>query len=323
MGAGKARHSLFTLHSSLFTYIEETYLNKADRNHNRQKDNNGGRRAAVIEAIKSFLNKAYRNNIAALSGQSAFFLILSFIPLVMFVFAMFSIITGKSPDLLQIDERYRELPPVQAVYTYLLDAVERSTSGTAIVTAILALWSAGRGLYSITDGIARIYRLPRRLWILRRVYAMGYTAVLIVMFILSFALTALDVYWSNYLADALALSGAARTLVIIGEHLFAAAAEFFFLTLALRIFLRPKVQEKRYTRFKALAPGMLFTVVGWTLLDRGVRLYLTYCSTSSLYGSLGTVAVLMSEVYFAMMILLYGVQMNYIYRDRFAGSIRL
>ena len=294
-------------------------MNKADQNHSNQYDPSvKGKLSSRIGAVKEFMNKAYRNNISALSGQSAFFLILSLVPLVMFVFAMFSVVTGKSPELFAIPAQYADIPLVKTLYDYLLDAIQRSTSGTAIITAILALWSAGRGLYSITDGIARIYRLPRQLWLVKRVYAMGYTAILIVMFLISLALTALDVYLSNYLADALALSGWVHTLITAGEYLFGALIELFFLTLALKLFLRRKVQEKRYTRFRALIPGMLFTVVGWGLLSWGVRLYLTYFSTSSLYGSLGTVAILMTEVYFSMMILLYGVQLNYLYREKFS-----
>ena len=275
--------------------------------------------SSFIDGIKNLLNKGYRNNISALSGQSTFFLILSIIPLVMFVFAMYSVLTGKTPQALEIPEQYRDIPLISTVYKYLYDAAQRSTSGTAIITAVLALWSAGRGLFSITDGISRIYRLPQKMWLVRRLSSMGYTAIMLVIFLLSFALLAGDVYFSNVLADSHELSEGLRTLIPIAEYLFAAAVELFILTLALKLFLRRKV-DKRYTTFRALLPGMLFTVAGWCLLEWGVRLYLTYFSTSSLYGSLGTVAILMTEIYFSMMILLYGVQLNFLNRERFSSS---
>ena len=122
-------------------------------------------------------NKA--DNVSAIAAQSAFFIILSFVPFVMFAFSLISIIFGKKTVDLPNDRL-----PTEDIRTFIAgiiqNAVNRSSSGTTIITALISLWSAGRGLYIMTDGITRIYRLPdKQLWLIKRVYAMGYTAIML------------------------------------------------------------------------------------------------------------------------------------------------
>ena len=44
----------------------------------------------IIEQVKYFLDKCSDDNISAIAGQSAFFIILSFVPFLMFAFAILS-----------------------------------------------------------------------------------------------------------------------------------------------------------------------------------------------------------------------------------------
>ena len=144
---------------------------------NRQKSKH-----SLFTQIKYILDKSYRDNIPALAGQSAFFLLLSAIPLILFVFSMLSLLTGKdlkAEDFAAI-QMQGMVPYFDKLINYIVDSVRKATSGTAIITAIVMLWSAGKGMYCITDGILRVYRIPNnKFWLLRRIYAMGYTIVML------------------------------------------------------------------------------------------------------------------------------------------------
>lgn len=276
----------------------------------------------VIAHVKAFLDKSRDDNVAALSGQSAFFLLLSIIPLIMFACALILILTGRtitSEGFLNKVNVDISNPIINAFRLYIVEAAERATSGTVVITVVMTLWSAGRGMYCITEGISRIYRLPNKhFWLSKRIFAMGYTLVMLVMFALGLFIIIINLLVSISFESWLGGNVFFKNLLAVINPIFFGLIQLFIMTFALKLFLIRKVEDKRYRRFRALLPGMLFTVAGWYVLSWGVSLYIRYFSASSIYGSLGTIAVIMIWIYFMMYILLYGVQLNYIYRDRFS-----
>ena len=278
--------------------------------------------AVIISHVRHFLDKSYRDNISALAGQSAFFILLSVVPCILFVFSIFSMLTGQTPDTLTIPET--DLPKESALYPYFTaflsfvnDSVQSSGSSTTIITAIVTLWSAGKGMYCITEGVSRVYRLPnRRFWLFKRIYAMGYTLVMMLIVLLCVVVMAFDVFFAGAVTQLWGDGGAKWAVEFL---LFIALALLLavMLTLALKLYLRGKIKSKQYRTVRALFPGMALTVIAWNVLTVGVMIYIRYFATSSVYGSLSTVFMLMIWIYFMVYILLYGVQLNYIYRKQF------
>ena len=259
-------------------------------------------------------NKA--DNVSAIAAQSAFFIILSFIPFIMFAVSLLSLLFGKKT----VEVPY-EILPTDDIRTFvsgiIQNAVNRATSGTTIITAIISLWSAGRGLYIITDGITRIYRLPdKQLWLIKRIYAMGYTAIMLTVLLLIIGVLSLGIILNtklNEFMDNLLPQWLSTFTIYILSHLLI----ILFMTLALKVYLTCKKADKKYCSFRALLPGSVITVVGWDVLNYGVKIYTKYFATSSVYGSLGTVAVMVMLIYFLMYVLLCGIQINFIYADIF------
>ena len=274
----------------------------------------------LFTQIKYILDKSYRDNIPALAGQSAFFLILSAIPLILFVFSMFSLLTGK--DIKASDFPFipaqDAFPYADKLVNYIVESVRKATSGTAIVTAIVMLWSAGKGMYCITDGILRVYRIPNnKFWLLRRVYAMGYTVVMLLILLVGLLIVLANIFLASSLT---VLLGGGRqihwiTLALL-QFLFS-LVQTVLMAWALKLFLRNKV-KRSYTTMRALIPGMLFTVITWKVLTFGIVYYLRHFAVASVYGSLAGVFMVMIWGYFLTYLLLYGIQINFVYRHEFS-----
>ncbi|HBE15787.1 MAG TPA: hypothetical protein DCY72_06040 [Ruminococcaceae bacterium] len=274
----------------------------------------------LFTQIKYILDKSYRDNIPALAGQSAFFLILSAIPLILFVFSMFSLLTGK--DIKASDFPFipaqDAFPYADKLVNYIVESVRKATSGTAIVTAIVMLWSAGKGMYCITDGILRVYRIPNnKFWLLRRVYAMGYTVVMLLILLVGLLIVLANIFLASSLT---VLLGGGRqihwiTLALL-QFLFS-LVQTVLMAWALKLFLHNKV-KRSYTTMRALIPGMLFTVITWKVLTFGIVYYLRHFAVASVYGSLAGVFMVMIWVYFLTYLLLYGIQINFVYRHEFS-----
>lgn len=275
----------------------------------------------VTAHVNHFLKKSSRDNIPALAGQSAFFLILSAIPMLLFAFSIFSILTGKDIELSDFSEITDQdvFPFVKTLLEYVIDSVHRTTSGTAIISAVVMLWSAGKGMYCITDGILRVYHIPNnRFWIFKRIYAMGYTLVLLLMFLLGLIVMMINSIFAGAIdmlaGDVTHIYLLVRILMIVAFGLF----QSVIMTVALMLFLRSRTKKPAYHSFRALYPGMLLAVIAWNGLTIGVVFYIRHFAVSSIYGSLASVFVAMIWVYFMMYILLYGIQLNYIYRRQFS-----
>ncbi|MBQ7217932.1 MAG: YihY/virulence factor BrkB family protein [Ruminococcus sp.] len=275
--------------------------------------------ASPIRHIRRVLKKNNSDNISAMAGQSAFFVMMSVVPLIMFVLSLLSLLLGNSEEItLKVPDGASALRTViTEFFISLVNNSRKSGAIPAIVTIILALWSAGKGMYIITDGISRIYRLRQKhTWLLRRVFAMIYTIVLLFMFILSGALIIFNTYVENFIGEAFRFFPYSTQILYGLRYVILTVIQVLFLTLALKLYLMRKVKDKRFTKFRVLLPGTIFTAVSWGILSWGVNFYTTHF-TSSIYGSMGTVIILMIQLYFMMYLLLGGIQINYIYRHAF------
>ncbi len=270
----------------------------------------------LIGHIKHFLAKNKRDNIPAIAGQSAFYVVLSFVPFLMFLFAVISIVSG--PDNL-VSEASRLLSGQNNSFIVnVINEAYNLAGSAAIYTIVIALWSAGKGMYSVTDGITRIYGLTdRHFWAVKRFFAMGYTAVMILVMTILFLTTTVLSIAEGFIEPYI------KSFPLILELLYAFRYVILFLllvvlmTLALKLYLRRRLEDRRYAKFRVLLPGMALTALSWILLSIGFSVYSKYFGGSSVYGTMGTLVIALMWVYFSLYILLCGIQINYIYRKAF------
>ena len=65
----------------------------------------------LIFHITRFLKKSDRDNVNAMAAQSAFFLILSVIPFMLFAFSVFTMLTGLNVNNIKLSEMDTEVFP--------------------------------------------------------------------------------------------------------------------------------------------------------------------------------------------------------------------
>ncbi len=269
----------------------------------------------LIGNIKHFLRKNSRDNISAIAAQSAFFIILSFVPFALFTLSVFSNF-GISKDLL---ENYLKLGIIDDEAYYLnsfLNELYPNAAGIAITTIILALWSSGKGLFAITEGIRVIYRLPNRYnWFVKRLFSMGYTFVMFLALIVALGGMVVTEICDEIISPIIEQLPAVVGMLYALRYLIVFAIVVLLIAFALKMYLRRRVNDKRFAKFRLQLPGAVFTALCWIVLSMGIRIYVKYFNGFSIYGSLGTFAMLMVWIYFSMYAFLCCIQFNYIYRE--------
>lgn len=174
------------------------------------------------------------------------------------------------------------------------------------VTAVVAMWSAARGILAITSGFNCIYRCEEtRNYFVLRIRSSAYTllmlvAVVFAMLLIVFSEQRLEFLGNNFpvvkiLVDAL---GEIRYMLVLLVEL-------------LMFMLMYKLLPNRQGHLFWQIPGALFAAVGWSGFSYFFSTYVDrFSNMSYMYGSLTTVIVFMLWLYFCMYILLLGAGIN-------------
>jgi membrane protein len=173
-----------------------------------------------------------------------------------------------------------------------------ATSGKVTFGLIAAIWSASVGISAVQDTLNAVYKLEdRRSFFRARLYAIGLTILLSVIFTLCLA--------------SLLAGDVSATLChhFIARHAMAvAAAAAARLTVAVTYYWAP---DLRCRCWHWLTPGGLVGIVGWLAASLGLRIYLHFFdSYSTTYGSLGAVIILLTWFYISGLMLLLGAEIN-------------
>ena len=175
----------------------------------------------------------------------------------------------------------------------------RSTTGTLIsISAITALWSAGKGFYGLCTGLNAIYGVREtRSWLQMRVISMGYTFAFLLVLVLSLLLHMSGsklLSWLPVWERLIRL----RFFLLLGLQTLLFAALFTVL---------PNVR----IRFRETMPGAFFAALGWQIFSNLYSLYTEhFAGLSGVYGSVYGVALSMLWVYFCVSILFYAAALN-------------
>lgn len=263
----------------------------------------------LIGTAVSFMDKCKRDKINAYAAQSAFFIILSIIPFLM-VFSSLIRYTSISQGMLLIIIR-RVLPEyVSPFLVNLVSEVYNRSAGIISVTAVAAIWSAGKGVQYMTDGLNSVNDLEEtRNWFVLRFWAVVYTAgfmiaVLFTLLVLVFgnSLQMLAAEYVPFLEKAVSLLSHFRGLLML------AILIFFFDVIFTAL-------PNRKLKLKSQLPGAVICGVAWYLFSFGLSIYVDYFNGFSMYGSLTTIVLIMLWLYICMYIMMMSAEVNVVFND--------
>lgn len=262
----------------------------------------------IIKAVMDFLDALKVDSISAYSAQAAFFVIISAFPLTMLLLTLIKYLPyfqDGGTAMIEFDMLPRDLNVF--INEMLYEIVEKSSGTVLSVSAVTALWSASKGVYSIMTGLTAAYSLEEsRSFIKMRFLSIIYTIFILVMIIaaLGFLVFGNSIY--HALIDFLPL--AAENVRIISTGLkwlvgFGVLVLFF-------VVMYIAMPNRKSTIFQEL-PGALVSAVGWIGFSYLYSFYIdNFSNYANVYGSLTAVVLLMLWLYFCMYIMLLGAEVN-------------
>ena len=252
--------------------------------------------------ILGFIERNMQDHVNAYAAQAAYFMILSFIPFVLFLTTMIRY-TDLTYNMLSEGIRSVVPPNLQDFVMQLVSEVYNRNAAIMPVSLILALWSAGKAIQSMINGLNTVYHVSEnRNWFVIRGYAVFYTILFGLALVGSFSLLVIGSHMQKMILRSFPFL---EFLFIGGRSILVTVALFLIF-----VFLY-KVLPNREASFKSQMGGALIAAVIWTVFSDLFSLFFTlFPATFNMYGSLTALIVVMMWLYFCMIFFMLGAEIN-------------
>lgn len=279
-----------------------------------------GKALDAFNIINDGINEINNNHLFAFSAQASFFVIISAVPLIMLMITLLqAYLPISKADLLQVMYDFLPAEFVELSNGVIDEIYSQISVSITAVTAIALLWSASRGIKSISLGMQAIYDTPKkRGYFLSVLFSLIYTVVLIAMVFACAVILVFGKYLITLIYEAF------PNLPDIFSLLYSLRMMIFFVVLTLLFTTAYKFLSADKYKLRRHIPGAAFASLGWIVFSWAYSIYIAnFSNISYIYGSLAALILLMLWLYFCMTILLLGAQINvWISEKRFNSRIK-
>lgn len=260
----------------------------------------------TLEKIILFIIKIGNDDIFALASQLAYYLILSFFPLII------SIMTLVGFSNLNADEVLISLSTLLPDTVYALinqtivEIINTQNVGLLGASIAITIWSASSGFRAVIKGINKAYNIKeRRSYIKRAMVAIFFTLALMIIIVLTLSALVFGKIIGDYITRFLPFEHIISIIWNITRY----GIVLFMMVLVFAGIYRYTPSKK--IPWKEVIPGSIFSSLGWIIVSLAFSYYINNIANYSiLYGSLGAVFILMTWLYLTSIILILGAEIN-------------
>lgn len=258
------------------------------------------------------------DHVGAYAAQSAYFFMLCMIPIILILLTIVRYTPVTKADIMTAV--IQVFPKsVNSMITSIVNQVYNQSVGIISFTVIMAMWSAGKGVLSMSTGLNCVYGCKEtRNYLYLRLRATFYTVlfllVIILLLVLSVFGNSLTIFIERHFPI---VSGVADRLM--SARIVVTPAVLIMFWLFVYKFL-PNRKEKLLRQL----PGAIVATIGWMSVSWVFSVYLDiFEGFSSMYGSLTTIVLIMLWLYCCMYSVLIGAEVNVLLYDKiFTGKVK-
>lgn len=256
--------------------------------------------------FKALLNNIKEDKVPDLGAQATFYLVLALFPFFIF---LLSVLQYTPLDYATIVTNIEGLLPEQAQELIFgtIEEVFSGSSGTLLSFSVIgALWSSLKGANGLIKAVNTAYNVEET----RNFFQVKGVALLItlgvpVIILLAFFFIVFGEVLGTYVFDFIGLSD---NFIELWSWL---RFPIPIITMILFFMLFYKFAPSLHLKFKNVFWGALFTVIFWLIASLGFSLYVNnFGNYSNVYGSLGSVIVVLLWLYLSSIIIIIGGEIN-------------
>ena len=251
-----------------------------------------------------WLRKLRAMHISTHAAHACYFIVLSVFPTLVLIFGLLRY-TALQPDHL-LDLIGGLLPDALLPHAWKLisGAYENTSRFVISVSALAAIWSAGRGIYGLQAGLNAVYGVQEdRSWLHQRIVCAAYTFLFVLVLLLTLAL---NVFGNTILRFLQQKPGFWAWLDLADLRFFLLVLVQTLLFCAMFMFLPSRNHD-----FRESLPGALLSSFGWMSASSLFSLYVDYFPRyANIFGSVYAVALASLWLYVCVSIVFYGAVLN-------------
>lgn len=266
----------------------------------------------LISMIGSIIEKAQKDHITAFSAQAAFFTVLSFFPFIIVILSLMRFFPITPQDMMQLAETYLPTQYSKALIPIIRSLNGKLTTTYMSFTILTLLWSASKGILSMMTGLNTIHEIEekRNYFVLRFISSIyiGLVAIAVIigMVFLLFG-------------NSLLLQLYKFQPILENQHVVFALIRFFlaFFTFLLVFIVMFKFLPSDTFQIRHVFPGAFLTSLGWIILSFFFSIYFeNFTMFNIMYGGLTSILMTLMWLYFCMMILFIGAEVNFYFMQQ-------
>lgn len=272
----------------------------------------------AVLRLRALIRQVSDDRVTVYAAQASFFTIISVVPFLSLLIAILSFFIPA--DLSSLLNTFSLTFEATELLGDLLDQLRDAPKVSLLsFSAITTLWIASKSVAAIRAGIETVYQVrPEHGFFFQRLKSLVVTLVFMLLILASVVV----LLFGEFICEILGI-------VKLTDFIMTLRIPLFILAMCLVFSVMYASAAKRTTRLKthflAHMPGAVFASVGWVLFSYFYSLYIRYFpSASYIYGGLTAICLIMLWLYFCMVILLLGAEVNKLFvarsQHRAAGS---
>jgi membrane protein len=263
---------------------------------------------SFLSLLWDAVRRLFADEAIPLAGNIAFRLLFSIFPFLIFLTALSGFFGSADLASRIVTYLLSIAPPeiVQPIAPEIQALLTNPRTGLLSISAIVTVWSAMGGVDSVRVGLNRAYgiREDRNVFFLYALMALFVIGAAFVMLALAVLLVFAPVITNFVLVHAPGLID-----LTLRFNFYRYPIAILILTVSLTI--AHWVLPARRVRWRFLYPGVIFTVVTWTLMSTAYSFYIAHFSTfASTYVGLSGVFAAMFLIYLSALALILGGELN-------------
>ena len=260
----------------------------------------------VFVNIKKFIENINIKYIDEHAAGCAYYTILAFIPLLLLILTLTKYFRIDEKIFIYILEEMIPGDILNDAIISIVKEVQSKSVGTITISAVVTLWSAGRGFFALCKGLSTAYEVEiENEYIRFKLRALIATIIFIISVILSLVLLVFGNQINILLQEKFNIFNKLINFLLKGKVIISIILLTMILTLLYKF-----IPKHKY-KLKYQIPGAIFGAIACNVVSIFYSIYIdVFKGFSFMYGSLTTIVLAMLWIYACMYSILLGAAIN-------------
>lgn len=246
-------------------------------------------------------------DVGSLGAQLAYFFLLSFFPLLIFLVTLLPFLNLNEQDVYNFMDDIMPGEIYSLLEGILRDVLTNQSSGLLSIGILGTIWSASKGIDALMKALNKAYDVEQKPGIMNRLWSLIFTIAFVAILLIALVLPVFGQQIGGFLFSFFHLEDNFKAVWNVLR--FVLPIVLIFCVMILMYWIVPNTNPR--IRVTSVWLGALFATVGWFALTFGFSIYVSnFGNYSATYGSIGGVIVLMLWLYFTGIILIIGGTIN-------------